>query len=277
MIKKNLPSFKGLPSVVFCLLVICLLALSCQKDGKLIVPPAVTSASIEIKGATPAAKYLVYLDDVQIGDTIKNGTKGIVGLRVSKKEASQRLLIKDLTNQSTFLDTVMVLPAPSFSFLLLQINKGEKPVIFSGNEQETPPGKDSVKMRFIYSDQRLPDSIRIRFYYINPDDFTTTALGAAIVKRNQPGPFVTGTLKKYSNDITLTIYGIDISNAKTGVVIQPLNLDFNSPRFGEGVMDQAPLSSGSLITKKQTLLLEYGTSSFLSDVFKERYLIGSNE
>lgn len=252
------------------------LTAGCQREGELEIPPAITNANIRVQPVNPDSRYLVFIDGAQIGDTLP-ATGSIVNYRVAKKQEAQRLEVKDI-NGEVFMDTSLVLPVPAFSFLLVQLKAGEKPLILSGDDNEPAPGADSVKWRFLYVDANLPDSIKLRYYYINVFTLGQEVFDSVVVHRNQASGYTVATQLKYSSSTWEAYWGFDIVHPSTGEIIQNLDLDAGSPHFQKGIMLEIN-QGGTLRSKKQTLLLEFGTASAGTpeNVYRERFLMGSDQ
>lgn len=245
----------------------------CQKNGDLITSPPVTRGTIELRGLTND-QYIVTIDDKQFGDTLSNGRR-LSNILVEKAPGAQHVVIRNVDDKSVLLDSMIILGTPAFSYFLLQLDAAEEPALFSGSDNEIAPGGDSVKLRFIYTDTNLPDSIKMRFYYIDGNTLEFERFDSVVVYKKNMGAYITGLANRYPGGATS--WGFDILRASDGSTLQAFDLDPSSARFAEGIMDQAPTSGGAIRARKQTLLLEFGNSSYLADTYKERYLFGSDE
>lgn len=256
------------------LAVIALLGQSCKKSGEVIEAPKVAIATFIFN--TPSnIPYRLTLDGELLGDSMVNGNR-ISDRAVVKKDMPQHLVLTNITTNTVVLDSLIDLPTPFFSFLFLELETDSPPVLFNSSDDEPVPGTDSVAIRFLYIDTDLPDSIKMRYYDINTNTFEYAAIDSAVIRRKEMGRYYVANANKYPGGIGYTYFGFDILDAKTGAIIQPLDIDENSAGFGKGVMGTAPFSGSSLIAKKQTLMLRFGYSSFQSDLYVEQYLYGSN-
>jgi predicted small lipoprotein YifL len=219
----------------------------CQREGELVIPPAVTNANIRLQAVNQDNRYLVFIDGAQIGDTL-SATGAIFNYRIGKKQEAQRLEVKDIKGD-VFIDTSLILPAPTFSVLLMQLKEGEKPLILSGNDDEPAPGADSVKWRFIYVDANLPDSIKLRYYYINVNTLESEAFDSVIVHRNNVSAYTTATQFKYSTSPWEAYWGFDIIDPFTGNMLQHLGLDASSPTLYQGIMLE--INRGGVLKNKK--------------------------
>lgn len=244
----------------------------CYKNGDLITSPPLTRGNFELRSATED-RYIVTIDGKQFGDTLFNGHR-LSNILVEKAPGAQHVIIRNAGDNTVLLDSMITLETPVFSYLLLQSDPAEKPVLFSGSDDESAPGADSVKLRFIYTDQNLPDSIKMRFYYIDGNTLEFERFDSVVVYKKHMGQFITGLVERYPG---ATLYAFDVLRASDGSTLQSLDLDPSSSRFAQGVMDQAPAPGGGILAKKQTLLLEFGDNSYLIGTYKDRYLFGSNE
>lgn len=248
---------------------------SCQKDGNLVKAASVTMGSVSLISQSDN-QYIVMVDGRRMGDTISNG-RGIHEAIVEIKDSKQHFVIQDISAGFTLIDTLISLPSPAFTYLLLQLDPAGRPMLFSNKDDESIPGADSAKIRFIYTDPNLPDSMKMRYYYIDGNTVEYELFDSSIIYKKEIDNYITGSLLRYPGGLGVTMFGFELIDAKTGNILQPLDLDPASSKFAQGVMDQAPVLGGILRAKKQTLLLEFGGNSYLNETYKERYLFGSDE
>lgn len=258
--------------LILSMIVIATLTGSCHKNGGLVFFPNVSKGSIALR-CIDDVRYIVSVDGKQIGDTLTNGST--ITEVIEKKTEIQRLIVRDTRDNSLVIDSLLPLPG-TFYYLLLQLEADQKPLLFSSHDDEVVPGKDSAKIRFVYTDANLPDSIRMRFYYIDGNTLEHELFDSTIVYKKQLGSYVACNAARYPGGIGFTVLGFDIIDVKTGEALQLLDLDPSSPRFLQGVMEQAPTTGNGLKAKKQTLLLEFGDNNYQSQVYKERYLFGAD-
>lgn len=247
---------------------------ACQKNGELIKAPTVTLGTIT-SISTTNDWYIVTIDGSQMGDSL--GGANLSNIFVEKKEGPQRMVITNKKDHSVLLDTMIVLTAPSFQFVLLELSPGEKPQLFSNHDNEPAPGEDSLKMRFMYTDPKLPESIKMRFYYVDANTFAYEAFDSVVLHKKEIGPYVAAHLTKYPGGYGNTFLGYDILSTASNEIIQPLDMDPSSPRFAEGVMFNIIYSNGRPITKKATVLLRIGQNGAMEDTYIDRYLFGSDQ
>lgn len=271
--KENMRSILHACSALVLFAAITALVSGCDHEGLLITAPSVTRGTISLLAMTDE-RYVVTIDDRPFGDTLRSNGQSLSGILVEKTEGPQHLVIVNVSDQSVVIDSMITLDTPGFTYLLLQLEAPAKPILLSNADSEPLPGADSVKIRFLYTDTNLPSAIKMRFYYIDEYTFETEVFDSVTLVRSTIGPYVTRALNHYPGSV---LQGFDILDASDGHVIQAFDLDPSSPRFTEGVMWTAPFFSGTLIAKKQTLLLEFGETGYLQNTYKDRYLFGSDE
>lgn len=255
----------------FILLLVMSMMPSCKK-GELEKATPVASVDIKLKTTDPDSRYLVFLDGDVISDTLNN--EGMLSKLIALEQKPQHLEVREIGGNVLF-DTTIIIQAPRLSLFLYQVNAGDPPLVLSGQDNDPFPGADSVKWRFIYMDQNLPETIKLRYYYIDAYTFITEKFDSVVIPRGQLSRYTTASLKKYSSNIDDSYWGIEIENAATGDLIQKMDLNTSSPRFLEGLLFEIRPFYW-LSNKKQTHLLNFGASIYggLPDTYYGRFLIG---
>lgn len=149
------------------LLVLCILLLvTCQKEGELRLAPEVTEARIKVISPREGARFAVFVDDVKVGDSLKTNIE--LTKIVAKKNGGQHLVIRELTNNATLVDTNLILASPSFSVSVLEFDTtaGARPLLFTGGGS-SEIAADSAKLAFYLGDTAVPAPVDIYLYKSN--------------------------------------------------------------------------------------------------------------
>jgi hypothetical protein len=151
--------------------------------------------------------------------------------------ATNRLTLKEVSTGAIVLDTLISLTWQRNEIRFLQLSPDSPPFIAGGKDDITTlPLHDSTKIRFIYTDNDLPDSIYLKMYYTQ--DFAT------LIPIDHPRfSFARNIFSSYFTVANYTlagnIYAFEMYNAKTDALVQKTEMDPANDSFLDGLLISA--------------------------------------
>ncbi|EOR96287.1 hypothetical protein ADIARSV_0522 [Arcticibacter svalbardensis MN12-7] len=153
---------RNIPACYFLFFIFSALLFSCQKEGREILSPSFGQLSIQITLPGPTQSLLIEVDGV-VQDTIKGQTLNLF------LETGKRILSITDQHHVSLLDTAINIKVLN-PVNLVGLYTGYA-VLFDDLNPELKPDRDSLLIRFVTTDQQLPDMIDIN---LSLSDFAGT-------------------------------------------------------------------------------------------------------
>lgn len=207
-----------------------LLLSSCSKEGTLVPSTSITEVIVSNISLQPNVAYMVAIDDVRIGDTIRSG--GRYNQIIEKKAGEQHLVVNNAYTGEKLIDTMLLIPEKRGTLTIFDIGTSGKPILYTGNDNEVGP--EEKLWSFYYTDALLPDSLSLQMFRIRYDLVTGELAGVDTLvsfeklKKNELAEF---KLVDYRYDYTSALYFFELRDIITGEVMPGSAFD---PEYGGG-------------------------------------------
>ncbi|RPD38176.1 hypothetical protein [Chitinophaga barathri] len=216
---------------IFTLLTIILFA-SCQKKGELLTSPEYFEVTLKwFYTPNNLTAYRVEVEGEKLTDSLMYGSAPynlVTKVLSGSTKGMKRLVLKVNETDSTVLDTTFEISGKT-TLQLLAIDPTDRPQIMKGNsggsEEADPADRSNTKIRYYYSDPKLPDSIKMIFYRGNPNvrpfTYEQPSVAELVVKRSEFSSYLDLKMDTYGRN---TYFLFQIINAQTGEMVQDISI-----------------------------------------------------
>lgn len=222
--------------LIFQLLIALLLVTGCKKNGELVEQNDYAILTVKLDYMVDQDNvYRIELQDNLFADglTYADENKRMVSEKkyIVTQDKKHFVVYENASNEKV-LDTFLTLKVRDH-VTLVQLETGAAPTILtSASGDETDPDPDKTKVRFIYNDPTLPDSIHLRIYTCNVNDFyalwdysvdppTHLFTDSLILNAHKDkfSEYIQLDYKKYDQSVNPS-YILEIYDLQTGAIIQ---------------------------------------------------------